>query len=303
MQAQSYSTVLHATRVQATHVPGLESSAAVYRLGTFEIPVGGTPANSSDAEVARAAAEAREVAVDYARRVRHRDGIRGAPVDCVFWCDATIHCGTNREPPRIECRGCVACRRPPDPVSELRERLRGYRLRGARDGTAAQQAMTPHVLAAGGSYFLLVSWYGAHSSSRLMVGRANGTSPLGPYVDRQGIRMDEEVERPLSGTGYVLEAGIAREGEFMRFEEWAPPGAESYDHVLFSQARTCGVLSILSQDTNHRRQRENSSLAPQNEESAHSVLRHLTTVRHLSSHRCAGSPRRWATPPTLQARK
>lgn len=47
----------------------------------------------------------------------------------------------------------------PRPWSELWLRLAGYKARGAEPTQAAGQALSPSVLAVGGRYFLLVSWY------------------------------------------------------------------------------------------------------------------------------------------------
>ena len=202
--------------------------------------------------------------------------------DCRFWCRPGVHCvlqlwiageptsteqrklddlSSNRTGTlRDECRSCPECLQlesrpspgraarvfsPSTSPSELRQRLAGYAAMGAEPSRASAQRLEPCVLALGGYYYLLVQWYAPHATSRVMYGRSR--SPLGPFVDRLGHRMDRTRTERLGASTYTTEAGVRHSGDDLNVSDWRPAGGEAYTHV--SQSVRCGPTERLGHTT------------------------------------------------------
>jgi len=201
----------------------------------------------------------------------------GERADCQTWCRGGVHCvvqlatggdanstrqralddlssnrtGTLRE----ECRGCPECLRlerrgalrrqqtSAATPSELRQRLAGYATMGGTATRAATQSLAPCVFAVSGYYYLLVQWFAPHATSRIMYGRSR--SPLGPFVDRDGRRMNETRNEKLAASAYHLEPGVRYQGDDLNVSDWLPAGGEAHTHVDMSVR--CGPAEILGQ--------------------------------------------------------
>ena len=233
------------------------------------------PPTALRSEVAVAAAEDAAdfatAAALWAGRQRRAKALGGAGATCLHWCEPATHCVGPAA--AEQCSGCEACAAawPPPTPSELQLRLAGYATRGAvAAGATTAQALAPFVLSRNGSHFLFVAWHSPGSSSRIMVGRSN-TSALGPYYDKQGRRMDEDVptvaevattataassssatttsNHASNGTAllmpsaYAHEAGRAYLGTTLAAATWMPPGGEAFDRLVLSVG--CGPGALL----------------------------------------------------------
>ena len=69
-----------------------------------------------------------------------------------------------------------------------------------------------------GEFFLFVTWFDEHATARLHVGRSNASDPLGPYLDRDGRRLDATTPQLVAPSRWQWERGFAAFAAFVERE-------------------------------------------------------------------------------------